>query len=57
MVSFSLEIEDVPRLICPEITKYNEDNGNVTPAIFYLDITPYFFVREIAAPTRRLRTK
>jgi hypothetical protein len=40
-----------------EITKYNEDNRNITPATFYSDITPYFFVEEVAAPTRRLRTK
>jgi hypothetical protein len=42
---------------CPEITKYKEDNRNITPAKFYLDITPYFFVKVVAAPTRRLRTK
>jgi hypothetical protein len=43
--------------LCPEITKYNEDNRNITPATFYSDITPYFFVKEVAASTRRLGTK
>jgi hypothetical protein len=57
MLHCSLGTEGAPRWICPEITKYNEDNRNVTPAMFNSGITPYSFVKEVAAPTRRLRTK